>query len=44
MIDGHDERTALRQRLIDTRAVERCFEGRPEAFAESALALMLESR
>ncbi|MGC2039161.1 glycosyl transferase family 1 [Paraburkholderia caledonica] len=44
MIDGHDERTALRQRLIDTRAVERCFEGRPEAFAHSALALMLESR
>jgi hypothetical protein len=44
MIEGHDERTALRQRLIDTRAVERCFEGRPEAFAESALALMLESR
>ncbi|MFM0376387.1 glycosyl transferase family 1 [Paraburkholderia strydomiana] len=44
MIDGHDERTALRQRLIDTRAVERCFEGRPEAFAESALALLLESR
>ena len=43
MIDGHDERTALRQRLIDARAVERCFEGRPEAFAESALALMLES-
>ncbi|CAH2893238.1 MAG: putative accessory processing protein [uncultured Paraburkholderia sp.] len=44
MIEGHDERTALRQRLIDTRAVERCFEGRPEAFAHSALALMLESR
>lgn len=44
MIDGHDDRTALRQRLIDTRAVERCFEGRPEAFAESALALLLESR
>ncbi|MFM0214210.1 MULTISPECIES: glycosyl transferase family 1 [Paraburkholderia] len=44
MIEGHDERTALRQRLIDTRAVERCFEGRPEAFAESALALLLESR
>ncbi|MFM0435070.1 glycosyl transferase family 1 [Paraburkholderia strydomiana] len=44
MIDGHDERSALRQRLIDTRAVERCFEGRPEAFAESALALLLESR
>ncbi|WP_020065415.1 glycosyl transferase family 1 [Paraburkholderia caledonica] len=44
MIQRHDERTALRQRLIDTRAVERCFEGRPEAFAESALALMLESR
>ena len=44
MIQRHDERTALRQRLIDTRAVERCFEGRPEAFAESALALLLERR
>jgi hypothetical protein len=37
MIDAHDERTALRQRLIDTRAVERCFEGRPQAFGECVL-------
>jgi hypothetical protein len=44
MIDGHEERTALRQRLIDTRAVERCFEGRPQAFAESVLALMADAR
>ncbi|MEC5405902.1 glycosyl transferase family 1 [Paraburkholderia sp. MPAMCS5] len=44
MIDGHDERIALRQRLIDTHAVESCFEGRPEAFAESVLALMKKSR
>jgi hypothetical protein len=44
MIDGHDERTALRQRLIDTKAVERCFEGRPEAFAESVLGLMKKKR
>ncbi|MEA3085621.1 MAG: hypothetical protein QOC89_3318 [Paraburkholderia sp.] len=40
MIDQHDERTALRQRLIDTQAVQRCFEGRPEAFGESVLKLM----
>ncbi|CAB3681055.1 glycosyl transferase family 1 [Paraburkholderia rhynchosiae] len=44
MIDGHDERSALRQRLIDTRAVEICFEGRPQAFAESVLALMKNAR
>ncbi|WP_025598832.1 hypothetical protein [Burkholderia sp. WSM2230] len=44
MIDGHDERIALRQRLVDTRAVERCFEGRPEAFAESVLALLKKAR
>lgn len=40
MIDQHDERTALRQRLIDTQAVQRCFEGRPQAFGESVLKLM----
>ena len=44
MIDGHDERVALRQRLIHTHAVERCFEGRPQAFAERVLALMNEAR
>jgi predicted O-linked N-acetylglucosamine transferase (SPINDLY family) len=43
MIDGHKERTALRQRLIETRAVKRCFEGRPQAFAEHVLKLMRES-
>ncbi|MGE8162085.1 glycosyl transferase family 1 [Paraburkholderia sp. NPDC080076] len=37
MIDAHSERAALRQRLIDTRAVERCFEGRPQAFGECVL-------
>jgi predicted O-linked N-acetylglucosamine transferase (SPINDLY family) len=40
MIDSRDERTALRQRLIDTRAVERCFEGRPQAFGERLLELV----
>lgn len=40
MVDQHDERTALRQRLIDTQAVQRCFEGRPQAFGESVLKLM----
>jgi hypothetical protein len=44
MIDQHDERTALRQRLIDTQAVERCFEGRPEAFGESVLKLLRENK
>ena len=44
MIDAHAERTALRQRLIDTRAVERCFEGRPQAFAESVLKLVRANR
>jgi len=44
MIDGHDERKALRQQLLDTQAVERCFEGRPEAFPESVLALMEKTR
>jgi hypothetical protein len=41
MIDSHAERAALRRQLIDTRAVQRCFEGRPEAFGESVLALVL---
>lgn len=40
MIDQHDERTALRQRLIDTHAVRRCFEGRPQAFGECLLKVM----
>ena len=37
-------RTALRQRLIDTRAVQRCFEGRPQAFGECVLKLVREER
>ncbi|MFM0504924.1 glycosyl transferase family 1 [Paraburkholderia caffeinilytica] len=44
MIDEHDERVALRQRLIDTQAVQRCFEGRPQAFGESVLKLMREDK
>ncbi|MET3231659.1 UNVERIFIED_ORG: hypothetical protein ABIC54_003859 [Burkholderia sp. 1263] len=44
MIDRHDERIALRQRLLDTHAVERCFEGRPQAFGESVLKLMRETK
>jgi predicted O-linked N-acetylglucosamine transferase (SPINDLY family) len=44
MIDQHDERTALRQRLIDTHAVQRCFEGRPEAFGESVLELVCKNK
>ncbi|SOE56805.1 hypothetical protein SAMN05446635_1137 [Burkholderia sp. OK233] len=44
MIDQHDERTALRQSLIDTQAVQRCFEGRPQAFGESVLKLMRENK
>lgn len=44
MIDQHDERTALRQRLIDTQAVQRCFEGRPQAFGESVLKLLRENK
>lgn len=44
MIDSHDERVLLRQRLIDTRAVERCFKGRPQAFAERVRKLMREKK
>lgn len=44
MIDARAERTALRQRLIDTRAVERCFEGRPQAFGECVLKLVRGTR
>jgi hypothetical protein len=40
MIDGHVERVDLRQRLIDTRAVDRCFEGRAEAFGERVLGVV----
>nr|WP_090689744.1 glycosyl transferase family 1 [Paraburkholderia phenazinium] len=44
MIDQHDEREALRRQLIETRAVERFFEGRPEVFAERVLQLVSEQR
>jgi hypothetical protein len=44
MIDAHAERTALRQSLIETRAVERCFEGRPQAFGKCVLKLVREKR
>ena len=44
MIDQQDERTALRRRLIDTQAVQRCFEGRPQAFGENVLKLMRENK
>jgi hypothetical protein len=40
MIDAHDERITLRKHLIDTHAVNRFFEGRPEAFGESVLKLV----
>ncbi|MFM0737217.1 glycosyl transferase family 1 [Paraburkholderia xenovorans] len=44
MIDQHDERTALHRQLIDTKAVERCFEGRPQAFGESVRKLVRENK
>ncbi|MFM0594618.1 MULTISPECIES: glycosyl transferase family 1 [Paraburkholderia] len=44
MIDSRDERELLRQQLIDTRAVERCFEGRPQAFSECVRKLMREKK
>ncbi|MFC0402328.1 glycosyl transferase family 1 [Paraburkholderia rhizosphaerae] len=37
LIDRHDEREALRTRLIETRAAQRFFEGRPEVFGERVL-------
>ena len=40
LAEQHDEREALRQRLIDEKAVERIFEGRPEAFGEAVLRLL----
>lgn len=40
LAEEHDEREALRQRLIDEKAVERIFEGRPEAFGEGVLKLL----
>jgi hypothetical protein len=43
MITQHDEREALRRQLIETRAVERFFEGHPEAFGERVLRLVRDS-
>jgi hypothetical protein len=40
MIDGHGEREALRARLIETKAVERFFEGDPSVFGERVLRLV----
>ena len=40
MITQHDEREALRRQLIDTKAVERFFEGRPEEFGKRVLRLV----
>jgi hypothetical protein len=36
----HDEREALRRQMIEKKAVERIFEGRPEAFGRNVLALV----
>ncbi|WP_345813189.1 adhesin [Paraburkholderia sp. PREW-6R] len=43
LANQHDEREALRQRLIDEQAVERLFEGRPEAFGEAVLTLLSQT-
>ena len=40
MITQHDDREALRRQLIETRAVDRFFEGRPEIFGERVLQLI----
>jgi hypothetical protein len=40
MITQHDEREGLRRQLIDTKAVERFFEGRPEVFGKRVLQLV----
>ena len=42
MIAQHEEREALRWRSIETKAVERFFEGRPEVFGERVLPLVGE--
>ncbi|AIP36297.1 o-linked N-acetylglucosamine transferase, spindly family, protein [Paraburkholderia xenovorans LB400] len=40
LAEQHDEREALRRHLIDSKAVERIFTGRPEAFGEAVLAAL----
>ncbi|MGF6772738.1 hypothetical protein P3T18_005232 [Paraburkholderia sp. GAS199] len=44
LIDEHKERSTLRRHLIDTEAVQRFFEGKPEAFGESVLKLVRKSK
>ncbi|HEY3599658.1 MAG TPA: glycosyl transferase family 1, partial [Paraburkholderia sp.] len=44
MIEQHDERETLRRQLIDTKAVNRFFEGRPEVFGERVLQLVQQKR
>jgi hypothetical protein len=44
MISQHEEREALRRQLIETKAVERFFEGRPEVFGERVLQLVHDTR
>jgi predicted O-linked N-acetylglucosamine transferase (SPINDLY family) len=44
MIDGHDEREALRAQLIATKAAQRFFEGEPAVFGERVLKLVNEMR
>lgn len=44
MITRHDERAALRRQLVETKAVERFFEGCPEAFGDRVLRLVRETR
>jgi hypothetical protein len=42
LAEQHDEREALRRRLIEDKAVERIFKGRPQAFGKSVLKLLQE--
>jgi hypothetical protein len=44
MIDAHGEREALRARLIETKTVERFFEGNPSGFGERVLQLVEAAR
>jgi hypothetical protein len=44
MIDGHGEREALRARLIETKAVERYYEGDASLFGERVLRLVEAQR
>ena len=44
LANEHEEREALRRQLIDTQAVKRIFEGRPEAFGEQILKLVTQRK